>query len=213
VGGRELGRASKAVSPEGAKFAFFVGDLGVANAKERMEGFIEGAGEGFEELTRLSDLGDRGKARKNVEDALGQHPELSMLIGIWAYNCPQIINVVTDRNIRDKTKIVCFDAAEASIQGMANGNVDVMVVQNPFQMGHDGVQLMHALVAGDETVTKSMYPEYAQEGEKDIYRTELRVVVPDAGSAIDPAVFEQDTIFMKFSDFQAWLQERSLISS
>lgn len=215
IGGRELGRAAKAISPDGAKFAFFVGDLGVSNAMERMAGFIEGTGadSGFDELTRLSDGGDRTKARKNVEDTLNNNPDCNMLVGIWAYNTPQIVSVIEDRKIRDKTKVVCFDAAEASIKGMGKGQVDVMVVQNPFQMGYDGVKLMHALVTNDEAVKKSMYPDYAQEGEKDLYRTELRVVVPDEDSPVTQDQFESSTIFFKHSEFMKWLQERGLVSS
>ncbi|MCA9221882.1 MAG: substrate-binding domain-containing protein, partial [Planctomycetales bacterium] len=103
IGGRELGRAARAIAPDGAKFAFFVGDLGVANAVERMSGFIEGVDDDskYVELARLSDGGDRTKARKNVEDLLNQHSECEMLVGIWAYNTPQIVNVVDDRMIRE----------------------------------------------------------------------------------------------------------------
>ncbi len=214
VGGRELGRAAKAISPSGANYVAFVADPGISNAKGRINGFIEGAGELFNQVaTPPSDLGDLTKARKNVEDALGQHPEINMLIGIYAYNTPQIINVVSDRRIRDKTKVICFDAAEGSIQGMAAGDVDVMVVQNPYQMGHDGVLLMHALVSDNQAAVAAMYPDYAQEDERDVFRTELRVVVPDNGSPVTESLFDRSTIFMKYSDFQQWLQERSLISS
>ncbi|MCA8994473.1 MAG: substrate-binding domain-containing protein [Planctomycetaceae bacterium] len=213
IGGRELGRAAKAVAPEGANFAFFVGSLGVANAVDRMQGFVEGAGDDFQELARRSDDGKPAEARRNVENALNQFSELNMLVGIWAYDTPQIINVVRDRNIRDKTKVICFDAAEASIDGMMNGQVDVMVVQNPYQMGHHGVKLMHALVSEDQAVVDEMYPEYAKEGEKDVFRTELRVVIPDSGSSISGDLFEESTILFKASEFKEWLEERSLISS
>lgn len=213
VGGRELGRAARAIQSSGAKYAFFVGDLGVANAKERMQGFVEGMGTAGEEVARLSDLGDRSKARKNVEDVLNQHSGLNMLVGIWAYNTPQIINVVSDRKIRDRTKVICFDAAEASIQGMAAGNVDVMVVQNPFQMGYDGVRVMHSLITDDQAAFAEFYPDYAKEDERDIFWTELRVVVPDTGSPVTGELFEPSTMFMHFSDFQDWLRERGLISS
>lgn len=215
IGGRELGRAAKALRPEGAEFAFFVGDLGQANAVERMSGFLEGVGDdsGFKELARLSDGGDRPKARKNVEDLLNQHPECDMLVGIWAYNTPQIVNVVEDRGIRDKTKVVCFDAAQDSIRGMAQGSVDVMVVQNPYQMGSEGVKLMHALITDDQSTVDTMFPNYAQEGEADIYRTELRVVAPDEGTPLTKDLFEESTVFFKNSEFQEWLKERGLISS
>lgn len=215
IGGRELGRAAAAIKPEGAKFAFFVGDLGVANAVERMSGFVEGSSEqgNFTELTRLSDGGDRTKARKNVEDLLNQQPECDMLVGIWAYNTPQMINVVKDRGIRAKTSVICFDAAEDSISGMEQGNVDVMVVQNPYQMGFEGVKLLYALATDDQTVVDKMYPDYAQEGERDIYRTELRVVAPDEGSPLTKELFDDSTILFKHSEFEKWLEERGLISS
>lgn len=215
IGGRELGRAARAISSDGANFAFFVGSLDVANAVERMAGFVEGVGEGdsFKEVIRLSDGGDRPKARKNVEDVLNQHEQTNMLVGIWAYNTPQIINVVRDRNIRNKTKVICFDAAQESIAGMGRGTVDVMVVQNPYQMGFDGVKLMHALAAEDQATVDEMFPEYAQEGEKDVFRTELRVVAPDDQTPLHQGMFEPETIFFKYSDFRVWLRERNLISS
>lgn len=215
IGGRELGRAAAAIKPVGAKYAFFVGDLGVSNAVERMSGFVQGSSEQatFTELTRLSDGGDRTKARKNVEDLLNQQSDCDMLVGIWAYNTPQMINVVKDRGIRDKTSVICFDAAEDSISGMEQGNVDVMVVQNPYQMGFEGVRLLHALATDDQSVVTEMYPDYAQEGERDIYRTELRVVAPDEGSPLTKDLFDDSTILFKNSEFKKWLEERGLISS
>lgn len=215
IGGKELGRAARAISPEGAKFAFFVGFLDVDNAVGRMNGFVEGIGKDpkFVELTRLSDSTDKPKSRTNVESVLDQFSDCNMLIGIWAYNAPIIASVVKDRKVKDRVKVVCFDAAEAAIEEMANGNVDAMVVQNPFQMGYDGVKLMHALVADDQATVKTMFPDYAQEGERDVFRTELRVVAPDGNTALNKDLFEPTTIFFKFSEFKQWLKERGLISS
>lgn len=213
VGGRALGTAAKALAPDGADFAFFVGNVGAANAKERMAGFLEGAGEQFREISRLDDGGDRAKARANVESTLDQHPECTMLAGIWAYNTPQIVSVVRDRQIRDQVKVVCFDAAEASIREMGEGYVDVMVVQNPYQMGYEGVRLLLAMVEDDQSVVSEMFPDYSQDGTGDIYSTELRVVVPDTGSPIAPGLFEEGTGFFLHSQFLDWLKERGLSSS
>jgi ribose transport system substrate-binding protein len=215
IGGRELGRAARAISPDGANFAFFVGDLSVANAQERMRGFIEGLGDEakYVEVSRLSDGGEPPRARKNVEDLLNREPDCNMLVGIWAYNTPQIVNVVKDRGIRDKTKVICFDAAEDAISGMGEGYVDVMVAQNPYQMGFEGVELMHALASGDQEKVDAMYPDYAKEGERDIYRTELRVVAPDSDTPLTPDLFDEQTEFFQHSEFLDWLQQRGLTSS
>jgi len=213
IAGRELGKAAKVLMPDGGKFAFFLGNTGSANAILRMNGFQEGAGETFQEVERLEDRGDVPTARKNVQDALDRHPEINAMVGIWAYNTPQIVAVVKDRKIRDKEKVFCFDAAEASIAGMKDHNVDVMVVQNPYQMGMVGVKLLKALIEKDETVIQDMYPNYAQEGTNDLYGTEVRVIVPDGDSPIKKEVFEPETIFMDLNEFDAWLKERKLQSS
>ena len=218
IGGRELGRSAKALAPSGANFAFFVGSTSAANAIARMDGFKQGAGSGFKEIERLEDGGDRPKARENVKGALNRAAEkkvdINMLVGIWAYNTPQIVAEVKARDIRKKTKVVCFDAAEASIREMGNGNVDIMVVQNPYQMGYDGVKLMLALVEDDKKTIKEMYPDYKQEGDGDIFRTELRVVVPDDKSPIKKKdLSDKKTIFMTLPEFKKWLADRKLVSS
>lgn len=213
IAGQELGKAAQAVAPEGGSFAQFVGNTGSANAIARMSGFVSGAGEKFKEIERLEDRGDRATARKNVQDALDRHPEINMLVGIWAYNTPQQIAVVKERKIRDKMKIMCFDAAPGSIAGMKEGNLDVMIVQNPYQMGYVGVQLLKALVEDDKEFVNRLYPTYSQDGTNDLYRTELRIVVPDANSPVKKDMFEADTVFMTLEEFENWLKERGLITS
>lgn len=213
IAGRELGKAARKFQPDGAKFAFFLGSTSSANAILRMDGFQQGAEKQFVRTEMLEDRGDIPTARKNVQDALDRHPDINALVGIWAYNTPQMVAVVKDRKLRDKVHVYCFDAAEASISGMRDGNVDVMVVQNPYQMGMVGVKLLKALIEDDQTVVHEMYPDYAQEGTRDIFNTELRVVVPGADSPVHKEDLESGTIFMELKEFEAWLKERKLQSS
>ena len=92
---------------------------------------------------------DLSVALKNVKDALDRHPELDVLVGIWAYNAHAIVDVVKQRGIRDQTTVVVFDAAPKAIDDMTDGQIDAMVVQNPYDMGYRGTRLMKALVEGD----------------------------------------------------------------
>ncbi|MBT5018638.1 MAG: substrate-binding domain-containing protein [Planctomicrobium sp.] len=212
VGGRELGRAAKAIRPKDVQYTFFVGSTSAANAVARMEGFVEGMGEAGTEIERLADEADKNKARKNVEGALDRNSDLNQLVGIWAYNTPQAVQVVKDRKLGEKVDVICFDAAEASIKAMGDGDVDVMVVQNPYQIGYESVKLLLAMTEDDQAIIDGYYPEYAQEGEKDLFKTELRVVVPNDNS-ISKDIFEPETVFMTHEEFKAWLAERSLVSS
>ncbi len=219
VGGQELGKAAKGLRPQGGKYATFVGLKTVANAIERIGGFGEGAGSGFESRDSLADGGDEDQAQENVKAALNNHADLDTLVGIWAYNAHAIARVVDERKIRDKTTIVVFDAAPAALDDMSNGMIDAMVVQNPYQMGYLGTQLMKALIEDDHESIQKLFPKYDAAGKKfaaagdDIYTTELRVVVPDKDSPLKAEMFNPETKFFKYSEFRDWMRERNLTGS
>jgi ribose transport system substrate-binding protein len=219
IGGQELGKAAKGIKPDGGVYATFVGLKTVANAIERIGGFGEGAGELFKEADSLADQGDENQAQENVKAALNNHSELDTLVGIWAYNAHAIVKVVQERDIRDKVTVVVFDAAPAALDDMEQGYIDAMIVQNPYQMGYLGTQLMKALIEDDGATIKGLYPEYDPESKSftsetgDVYTTELRVVVPDEGSPLSPDMFHPLTKFFKYSDFRQWMAERNLSGS
>ena len=98
------------------------------------------------------------------------------------------------------------------IAEMKKGMIDAMVVQNPFEMGYQGVRLMKALVENDQTTIKEMLPKNGQP-DGDVYDTGLKVVVPDKGSPLDAKMFSDKTKFLKLSEFQAWLKEKGLTGS
>jgi ribose transport system substrate-binding protein len=87
-----------------------------------------------------------------------------------------------------------------------------MVVQNPYQMGYQGVRLMKALIDKDEKTVKEILPNQGQP-DGDIYDTGLKVVVPDEDSPLRPEMFEKKTQFLKLSEFRQWLEKYKLTGS
>lgn len=215
-GGIELGRCAKGLLPKGGKYASFVGYKGQANAIERNDGFKKGAGPKFEVVEFLGDEVDQNKAVKNVRDAIDRHPEIVCFVGIWSYNTPRIVQVVTSDavNIRDKVKIVGFDAEPNAITAMAEGNVDALVVQNPYQMGYQSVKLLKAMLKDDQKTIDEMLPNMKSDKKAgDIFNTGLKVVVPDKDSPLKADMFEKSTEFLKLSEFQSWLKKYDLTGS
>jgi ribose transport system substrate-binding protein len=219
IGGEELGKAAKGLRPNGGSYATFYGIAAAANVIERTSGFAKGAGESFKKVDGLSDDMDITKAQNNVRTVLQNHPEIDTLVGIWAYNAHAIVSVVKELDIRDKTKIVVFDAAPKAIGHMNDGFIDAMIVQNPYQMGYLGTQLMRALVEGDHATIGKMFPGYDVPAQQfhsksdDILTTELRVVVPNSSSPLSPSMFRPDTQFFTAEEFNSWLRERNLTGS
>lgn len=219
VGGQELGKAAKALMPEGGDYATFVGIKTVKNAIDRIGGFAQGAGDTFKNLDNKADEADRNRAQENVKAVLDKHEDIDALIGIWSYNADAIAKVLESRSLTGKVKAVCFDAATLALKDMEEGKIDVLVVQNPYQMGKLSVQLLKALVEGDGETIKSIYPSYDPASGKfgdpdgDILDTELRVVVPDEKSPIKAELFSEGIKFFYYKDFKKWLDERKLKNS
>ncbi len=217
VGGRALGTGVKAIleakGVTSGSYAQFVGLTDSDNARARMDGAKESLGDAYTEADRSPDQGDRTKALDTVRTALTNHKDLVALLGIWAYNAPAIAEVVKERGVRDKITIGTFDAQSRAIDAMEEGMIDVMVVQNPYDMGVQTVRLLKAMLLEDKSTVKEMFPN-EQGPDGDIYTTGLRVVVPEENSPVKQELFDKKFVeFMTLKDFKAWLKERNLTDS
>ncbi|MBU6277060.1 MAG: substrate-binding domain-containing protein [Planctomycetes bacterium] len=217
VGGRVLGTATKALlEAKGAKdggYVQFAGFTDNDNARSRMNGVKEAIGPAFAERDRMADEMDLPRARDNVRNATQNHKDLVALVGIWAYNAPAIADVVSESGSRDRYVVGTFDAQDLAIGHMGKGNIDVMVVQNPFEMGVQTVRLLKAMVEDDKAVLGEMFPR-AGSPDGDIFTTGLRVVVPDTTSPVKRDLFDPKVVeFMTLPEFQAWLEQYNLTSS
>jgi ribose transport system substrate-binding protein len=213
LGGVELGRCAKGLRPSGGGYVTFVGRTGAQNAIERINGFKEGAGAKFESLDSMADDTDRTRARDNVRNAIQNHKDkLTTLVGIWSYNAPAIADVVKELGNRKDFTIDVFDAEPIAIKEMAAGNIDAMVVQNPYQMGYQGVRLLKALYENDQKTVHEMFPRMGQ-ADGDVYDTGLKIVVPSAASLLNRKMFGPKTEFLTLDQFKEWLDRYSLEGS
>lgn len=217
VGGRLLGTAARAVLESRGKtsggYVQFAGFTDNDNARARMNGFQEAVGVGFKQVDRMSDEMDHSKARDNVRAALVNHPDLVSLVGIWAYNAPAIAEVAQERGVRDRLTIITFDAQAAALNHMAEGRIDAMVVQNPFEMGIQTVRLLQAMHHKDDKTVREMFPR-AGEPDGDIYTTGLRLIIPAVDSPLSKGGLGGDNVeVLSLPAFREWLAKYGLSSS
>jgi ribose transport system substrate-binding protein len=216
--GRQLGRCARLLRPDGGEYVTFVGYTSAQNAKERIDGFAEGAGNKLKQVDSMGDEVDRTRARENVRTAMTNHPKLAMLVGIWSYNAPAIADVLND-NAQQKEKrtltVVTFDAEPIAIKAMDDGWIDAMAVQNPYEMGYQSTRLMKAMVEGDTKTIKEMLPDFGKEG-GDLYDTGLKIVVPDNNTPLKPVTFDDEAKHVKgyrLSQFKEWMSKYNLTGS
>ncbi|MFQ5733803.1 MAG: substrate-binding domain-containing protein [Planctomycetaceae bacterium] len=210
-GGRVLGMCVKHLRPAGGDYATFVGYNSAQNAMDRINGFAEGTGPKFKSKDSLEDLLEYKKGVENTRTALTNHPSLNTLVGIYAYNGPAIVDVIREKGTRSKYTIVTFDADPRSVKLMGDGMIDAMVVQDPYHMGYYSVRMLKAMLTGDQADLDRLRKELP--GDKDIFDTPLKVIVPDADSPLKKDVFPKEVEFHTLGDFKKWLDEYGLSGS
>ncbi|HMJ51907.1 MAG TPA: sugar-binding protein [Polyangiaceae bacterium] len=155
--GKVLGGEIVKLLPSGGKIAVFVGTLSADNAKERLRGVEEAiAGHAIAIVDKREDNTDRAKARSNVEDIVNAHPDLSMAVGLWSYNGPAIAAAIEALGKKGKVLAAVFDEEEGTLGGIANGTLQVTVVQKPFQFGYLSSKWMHELATKGETAKAAL---------------------------------------------------------
>lgn len=151
--GRQAGELMRKALPDGGEAMLFVGTMDAANARERVQGIreaIEGAN--IEIIDIRTDGGDQAKAKANAEDTLTKYPDIDLLVGIWAYNTPQIYNAVKGLGKAGAVKIVGFDEDQQTLKGIAEGVIDGAIVQQPYEFGYQAMMKIAAYIDGDASV-------------------------------------------------------------
>ncbi len=157
--GKQAGELVKKALPNGGKIMAFVGRKDAQNAHDRFQGLTEAlAGSNVTIIDEKTDEEDRVKAKRNVQEAIANNPDIAGFVGLWSYNGPAIVSAVRDANMVGKIKIVCFDEESPTLAGVKAGEIEATVVQQPYEFGRLSMEMMAKYIRGD----KSVVPESKQ---------------------------------------------------
>ncbi len=131
---------AKQLGKEGGEVAFIPFQQGTLTNDQREEGFKKSLKQHPELklVAEQSSQSDYNKALQVTEDILTAHPDLD---AIFAANEPGVLGAA--EAVRQAGKagdivIIGWDASPEEIQGVSDGVISALIVQNPFKMGYDG---------------------------------------------------------------------------
>ncbi len=168
--GRMCGELIREAMPEGGELMIFVGRIEQDNSRLRRQGLIDELlerthdpsrfdepgqvieGKGFTILGTRTDGFDFGKAKSLAEDALTAHPDIRCMVGLFAYNPPNILEALRGAGKLGEVQVVAFDEADETLQAIEDGHCFGTVVQDPYHYGFESVRVLAALARGDESV-------------------------------------------------------------
>lgn len=97
----------------------------------------------------LVDEGDREKCAEQLRQAVQSHPDLAGVVALNGYHGGVILEVLEEVGKLGQTKVVAFDTAEATLDGIEAGHIYGTVAQDPFMYGYEAVRVLTRLHAGD----------------------------------------------------------------
>mgnify|MGYP002511041766 FL=1 len=121
---------------------------GTANGQERVQGAVDALEEsGRAQITAvLSTLVDAERAQEDTQRLLRDHPEINVLLALNEPTSVGAARAVHGLGRRDELCFVGFDSNVVTVDGLQDGCVDALIVQNPYAMGYLGVQSAYRLL-------------------------------------------------------------------
>ncbi len=176
-GGALAAERMGAILPRGGKIAMLGNIPGSVSTTERENGFRETIGQKYPAIQIIAlqyGYSDRSKSLAVAEDIMTAHPDLD---GIFCSNEAGTVGAVQgakSKGLTGRIKIIGFDTSPNLIADLESGNIDSLVVQNPFRMGYVAVQTVVEYLRG-------MTPEK---------RIDTGATVVTAGNLREPAIQE-----------------------
>ena len=124
-----------------------------ASTDDRAKGFKETLAKEFPGIELVAEqytLGTVEDARQKTVDMLTKHSDTD---GVFAVNQPVSVGAykaLQTQGLTGKVKFVGFDSDPVLLEGIEKGEVDSLIVQNPFEIGYSGVKTAVAILQGKQ---------------------------------------------------------------
>ena len=133
---------------------------GTDNGQRREEGFRQ-----FVSTVKNAEITSAVNVDSNTESAtagamemLRENPKINVIVGFNEWTTLGVGNAIKQLGLSEKVRGIGFDTNVVSIGMLETGEMDALIVQNPFAIGYLGVQNAAALADGKKTESV-MYTE------------------------------------------------------
>ena len=122
-------------------------DISSANGQEREQGAVDTFTQSgrVEIVGIVNTLAEASHAQSDTTALLEKYPQINVLL---AFNEPTSVGAVESLGLSEDVFLVGFDSNVATVDGLQEGSVDALIVQNPYAMGYLGVESAYKLLSG-----------------------------------------------------------------
>ena len=133
-------------------------DISSANGQERERGAADlFADSGRAEIVAvINTLAEAGHAQTDTAALLARYPEINVLVALNEPTSVGAARAVEEAGRSEDLFLVGFDSNVLTVDGLQEGSVDALIVQNPYAMGYLGVESAYKLLSGQGGVEQTV---------------------------------------------------------
>ena len=179
--GKEAGKA--AVDGFSADSEIIIGlvnyNANTDNGNQREKGFREYIGTVSNARIAASDTAESNEksATAAAEKLLKQNPRINVIVGFNEWMTLGVGNAVKNLGLSKKVRSVGFDSNFISVGMLETGEMDALIVQNPFAIGYLGIEKAAALISGESLPSREIYTDVTTVTKENIFDNDIQKIL------------------------------------
>ena len=179
--GKEAGKA--AVDGFSADSEIIIGlvnyNANTDNGNQREKGFREYIGTVSNARIAASVTAESNEksATAAAEKLLKQNPRINVIVGFNEWMTLGVGNAVKNLGLSKKVRSVGFDSNLISVGMLETGEMDALIVQNPFAIGYLGIEKAAALISGESLPSSEIYTDVTTVTKENIFDNDIQKIL------------------------------------
>ena len=112
-----------------------------------------------------------------AEKLLKQNPRINVIVGFNEWMTLGVGNAVKNLGLSKKVRSVGFDSNLISVGMLETGEMDALIVQNPFAIGYLGVEKAAALISGESLPSREIYTDVTTVTKENIFDNDIQKIL------------------------------------
>ena len=112
-----------------------------------------------------------------AERLLRQNPRINVIVSFNEWMTLGVGNAVKNLGLSKKVRSVGFDSNLISVSMLETGEMDALIVQNPFAIGYLGVEKAAALISGESLPSGEIYTDVTRVTKENIFDNDIQKIL------------------------------------
>lgn len=112
-----------------------------------------------------------------AESLLKQNPHVNVIVGFNEWMTLGVGNAVKNLGLSENVRSVGFDSNLTSIEMLETGEMDALIVQNPFAMGYLGVEKAATLISGESLQRGEIYTDVTTVTKENLFDDDIQKIL------------------------------------